>query len=275
MQVTASRRAVGAAFPATASNRKSLLVALVLGLVAALLSWLYVQRVSQESRQATLVPVIVAASDIPVRTQVTSQMLTVKQVAADARHEKAFTGVEQVQSKVTNLPITAGEQVLSTKFFARKEDSGLAFRIPPGRRAVSVNVNEVVSSGGMIMPGDHVDVVSVFSASGGATGPNAGEQAQDTATIVLQNMEVLAVAQQLNGPVEAPKSGIAGSIGGTKTELSVQPNARTVTLAVTPEEAQKLILAEEKGKIRLALRAVEDNEVQAVPATRLSAVKGS
>jgi pilus assembly protein CpaB len=277
MQLVGQRKAAGTSPLGqlkSSGARKPLLVAVVLGLAAALLSWNYVQRAGQGARQAALVPVIVAATDIPVRTQITPQMLQVKEVAADARHPKAFTAVEQVTGKVTNLPIAAGEQVLSTKFFLRKEDSGLAFRVPPGRRAVSVSVNEVVTAGGLINPGDFVDVIGLFSTNSGSGG---SAQTQDTATIVLQNIEVLAVAQSLGGVAE-PQGALAGVTGGNKAdpqrqEAVARPNARTFTLAVTPEEAQRLILAEEKGKIRLALRAVEDHAPVDVGPTTLSEVR--
>ena len=272
MQIAAGRRA--APFSASAGGRKAVLVAAVLGLVAAMLSWNYVQRAGQSTKQVGLVPVVVAAQDIPVRTQVTAGMLTVKQVSADARHEKAFTGLEQLDGKVTNLPISAGEQVLSTKFFARKEDSGLAFRIAPGKRAVSVQINEVISTGGLVNPGDFVDVIVVLPPAA-----NTGETS-DSAGMVLQNIEVLAIAQALGGPAADPTgaAAVAGQVTGSRSdgraEAVARPNARTATLAVTPEEAQKLILAEEKGKIRLALRGVEDHTTVGVGSTRTSQLRG-
>jgi pilus assembly protein CpaB len=271
MQLTAGRRV--AAYAPSAGGRKALIGAAVLGLLAALLTWNYVQRAGSAAKASGSVPVIVAAQDIPVRTQVTAAMLTVKQVPADARHEKAFTGAEQLEGKVTNLPIAAGEQVLSTKFFARKEDSGLAFRIAPGKRAVSVNVNEVISTGGLIVPGDFVDVIAIFP-------PAGNDPLADSAGMVLQNIEVLAIAQAIGGPAADPTGAqaLAGQVSGnrssTAAEAVARPNARTATLAVTPEEAQKLILAEEKGRIRLALRGLEDHAPASVPATRLSQMRG-
>jgi pilus assembly protein CpaB len=236
-------------------------LALTLGLLAALLTWNYVQGARQGARQAGLVPVVVAAQDIPVRTQVTPQMLEIKHVPADARHEKAFTGIEQLNGKVTSLPVSAGEQVLSTKFFARKEDSGLAFQVPPGHRAVSVSVSEVVTSGGLIVPGDYVDVISLFAGDNKTT--------EDIASTVLQNIQVLAIAQSLQGIGPDPTGPAAllnnnnAKTDTTKQDAVARPNARTATLAVTPEEAEKLILAEQRGQIRLALRGIDDR--QAVP----------
>lgn len=272
MQVMTGRRMFGTNLSGASDGRKALMVALVLGLLAAYLSWMFLQRAGAGARAGALVPVVVAAVDIPVRAELTPEMLKIKQVPADARHAKALTAFEQAAGKVTNLPIAAGEQVLSTKFFSRKEDSGLAFRIPPGKRAVSVNVNEVITSGGLIVPGDFVDVISVFSGVAAAAGR---EVPSDLATIVLQNVEVLAVAQSLQGTTEA--TGLTGAFNGTRQdprqEAVARPTARTATLAVTPEEAQKLILAEEKGKIRLALRAVDDHDTSPVPATSLTSVK--
>jgi pilus assembly protein CpaB len=281
MQIAAGagRRVGGPSVSSLAGGRKALIFASILGLLAAYLSWSYVRGAGEGARAANLVPVVVAAQDIPVRTQVTAQMLELKQVPADARHAKALTSLDQLNGKVTNLPIAAGEQVLSTKFFARKEDSGLAFRVPPGRRAVSVNVNEVISTGGLIVPGDFVDVIAIFTAEG-ANGQQGGQAVSDSAGIILQNIEVLAVAQSIQGPAaETPNNGLASVTGGSKPadarqEAVARPNARTTTLAVTPEEAQKLILAEEKGKIRLALRGVDDKDTAAVGATRLSQVRG-
>lgn len=276
MQVVGTRKPAAAAKRGLAlTGRKPLLLAVALGLLAAVLTWSYVQRASQGARLAGLVPVVVATGDIPVRTQVTPEMLTIKHVPADARHEKAFTGLEQLQGKVTSLPIGVGEQVLSTKFFARKEDSGLAFRVQPGKRAVSVSVNELITSGGLIVPGDFVDVVTIFNAAAGAPGDPAG---QDRATVTLQNIEVLAIAQSIQG-VADPQGGLAGAAGAggnrpdaARQEAVARPNARTATLAVTPEEAQRLLLAEDRGKIRLALRSVQDHDTVPVSPTTLTAV---
>ena len=277
MQIAASRRPTP--LSGMQGNRKAMMAAAILGLLAAYLSWNFIQRAGQNTSKAGLVPVIVAAQDIPVRTQVTAQMLTVKQVAADARHEKAFTSLEQLNGKVTNLPISSGEQVLSTKFFARKEDSGLAFRIAPGKRAVSVNVNEVISTGGLIVPGDFVDIIALFGNTGGAG--SQSDASTDSAGMVLQNIEVLAIAQSIQTTAADPTgaAAVAGNVTGSRPdsrqEAIARPGARTATLAVTPEEAQKLILAEERGKIRLALRGIEDHDAVAVPATRLTQVRGS
>ncbi|MFI5268863.1 MAG: Flp pilus assembly protein CpaB, partial [Chloroflexota bacterium] len=167
---------------------------------------------------------------------------------------------------------------LSTKLFGDREESGLAFVVPDGKRAVSIAVSELVGSGGMIVPGDSVDVVAVIDVQTNnnnvdlanprfGVDPSSRSQVQALAQYVLQNVEVLAVAQSLEGD-PAPQTTsqkVAGAVAPgssapqpPKQNAAAQPSAHTVTLAVGPEDAEKLVLAEDKSRIRVVLRAHGD-----------------
>lgn len=252
------------------SGKIALILAIGFGLTASLMVWAYLKKAAEPT---DTVAVVVAAADIAPRTGLKKDMFKVQQVSADTRHPKAFTSVEELEGKVTKLAVTAGEQMLDTKVFAEREESGLAFVIPPNKRAVSVALSEVIGSGGMIVPGDRVDVIAVFDQR------IAGK---DMSVTVLQDVEVLAVAQYLVGeeaPSVSTKAAPAGFGGSSKEQDKVdpksQPTAKSVTLAVNQEEAQRLILAEEKGKIRLALRPYGDKGTVNMPEASLSGVKGS
>src|SRR5450756_1108468 len=115
-----------------------LVFAIVLGAVAAVLVWGYMQQVQQAADSiaktgivnpevAPGVRVVVAMQDIPTRTKVTASMLSIKEMPATAKHPNAFTSTQEVEGKVTKLPISAGEQVISNKFAALREEAGLAF----------------------------------------------------------------------------------------------------------------------------------------------------
>ena len=244
-------------------GKRVLILALLLGLGTSMLVWSYIRQIAASAQPVVTVPVLVAARDIPSRAMVTEDMVKVHQVVAADRHPQALTSPQEATGKIARMPIAAGEQILASKFFAQRKESGLAFIVPPGKRAVSVGVSEVIGSGGLIVPGDRVDVLAVF---------DARYLGQDMATVVLQNVEVLAVAQQLEGELpggtaERIAQGLSGEGRTDKVEPRPQPTARTVTLSVTPSEAQQLVLAEERGKIRLALRAFNDHEVvELVPA---------
>jgi pilus assembly protein CpaB len=239
-------------------SRKVFILAVLLGLIAAALAGRYIQQLKEAAKPEPLEPVLIAARDIPARAAIADDLVTVKRIPASARHPQALSSAQAAAGKVTKMPIASGEQILASKLFNERDDSGLAFIVPPGKRAVSVALSEVIGSGGLIVPGDHVDVVAVFKDE---------RDGQDVATIVLQNIEVLAVAQRLVGdppPVSTAakigqQAGLTGAIGAaTKADPSPQAQARSVTLSVSPDEAARLVLAEERGKVRLALRGHQD-----------------
>ena len=255
-------------------SRKILILALAFGAIAALLSWRMVQQ--QAQAPVPTARVVVAAQDIPVRTQITPGMLKEEELPVSAKHPEALSSIRQAEGQVSRLPISRGEQVLVSKFAAAREESGLSFIIPPTKRAVAVSTSEVIGAGGLVLPGDHVDVIAVF---------DARTMGKDMATIILQDIEIIAVAQKLEGAV--PEAGVmdkAGdAIGGKpgtasaapaqKTNPQPQPAAKSVTLAVTPEEAQRLFLAESYGKIRLALRPTQEKSMVDLQEATLASVR--
>jgi len=156
----------------------------------------------------------------------------------------AFTSESQVLDRGVVLPISPGEFILPSKLAAEKAGAGLPSLIPQGMRAVSVRVNDVVSVAGFVQPGTRVDVLS--------TG-NAGSDRQ-TST-VLENVAVIAVGKSLD------RSGAGDA----------QP-APVITLLVSPDDAQKLALVSQEGRIQLALRNPLDTRKGGIGATRASSL---
>ncbi len=126
------------------------------------------------------------------------------------------------------LPISQGEFVLLNKLAGENAGFGLPSLIPPGMRAVSVRVNEIVSVAGFVVPGTRVDVL--------LTGNPSGSSDQQTTT-VLENVAVIATGQKLER-----------NSGGDPQMTPV------ITLLVSPDDAQKLTLASTQGRIQLSLR---------------------
>lgn len=258
-------------------GRAAFVLALVMGLVAALAAYRYIdQRSKLPPPPIEMTKVVVAAQDIPARTKVTAGMLKQQEMPKSAKHPDALASVKDAEGKVTRLAISEGEQVLNKKFTAQREESGLTFFVPPSKRAVSIKVNEVIGSGGNILPGDRVDIIGVF---------NAKTMGKDMASIILQDIEVLAVAQFMEGQDEEAAKGVvdtAGSAfggGGQKGQATPvagrpkpQPEAKSITVAVDPEQAQRLVLAEARGELRLALRPYKDAAVVDVAEATLSTI---
>lgn len=242
---------------------------------------------------------VVAAAPIGPRTVISTDMLRVQQLPLAAIHPSAFRSPMDVIGKVARVAVTRDEQLLSSKVFLQNAESGLAFMVPDGMRAVSVAVSEQIGSGGLIVPGDHVDVIGVFEMKTpgapagsivtpaptpaapivkqpdralmfqGAAAPGE-QQTTFVSTIVLEDVSVLAIAQQLEGqdtrdnPTRiAQNAGLNGPAAGPQQQLRSDPQpmpaAKTATLAVAPDDALKLVLAEDHGHIRLALRRGADS----------------
>jgi pilus assembly protein CpaB len=276
-------------------NRKfAVVVSLLLGLVAAMLVWNNNQRLQSQLQQEqaiqpapveTPVPVVVAVRDIPAHTLLTPDLVKVAQVPPGLKLPDALTKVEDVAGKTTQYPIANGEQILPMKFATPKVSYGLADIVPAGKLAVSIEINELVAAGGLLVPGDHVDVLVTL---------NHQTAGKDLTEIILQNIDVLAVAQsyvnEQSSQTLAPAAinNVVSAIPGTSAGASpppaqpptpvadsalIHPDAKTVTLAVTPEQAERLILAEQQGRLSLALRPTGDTTTVEIPEATLSTIR--
>ena len=105
--------------------------------------------------------VVVAAQDIPADARVTTEMLEVTFVPTDEVSLEAFTARNQVIDRFSTQEVAAGEQIVPTQVSTSAGD-GVSFLVEPGFRAISVEVREVVTAGGNLQPGDHVDMIGIF-----------------------------------------------------------------------------------------------------------------
>jgi pilus assembly protein CpaB len=252
----------------TSGSRRALLVALAFGAISAFLVFAFLSRSDASSSAAATVPVLVAAQDIALGQEVTDQDVTLKSLPAVAKHPNAFTDKtkDTALHQVTTVPISAGEQVLSSQLTKSQSEVGLAGLIPEGHRAVSISVSEVAAGGGFIKPGDSVDVIGEFQAN--TTAPNTavlalpkGDTANKVyvAATVLQDVKVLAIGQTAQVPQQSTTSG-PDNLAPSKDAAQV----KSVTLALTPQEVEKVFLAEEIGTLRLAGRRVGDGASSAI-----------
>ncbi len=215
-------------------TRARIFIVLVLALTAgggfALATYNYVQKMPAKTVTIPTTPVVVAASDLDVGAELTKDDLRIVQWPANAVPAAAISDVNEVVGRGLILPVIQNEPILPMKLASKDAGAGLPPAIPPGLRALSVRVNEVIGVAGYVLPGTHVDVVATVS-------PN-DNKADMTSKVILTNVLVLAA--------------------GTKIERDVDKNkpmpVSVVTLLVDPDEAERLTLASGEGKIQLALR---------------------
>jgi pilus assembly protein CpaB len=252
------------------TNKRFMILAVVLGLIGAVLVYVTVSGGGGSSSKATgdQMPVVVAKVDIAARTKITASMVDVKLVPESDRALLAYGETENVVGQITRFPIVAGEQVLSNKIVPLAGSTSLAsqslsFVVPEGKRAIAIEVSQVVAAGGLVLPGDYVDILVVYDVEVGSGETRETLEAFLVDTI-MQNVEVLAVSQTIVDTVSKPNSS-TNADGSTTTistsghrernsEADADPAAVTVTLALTPQDAQKLFLAELNGTLRLSVR---------------------
>lgn len=226
----------------------TIVVAIFFGFIAAygIYNFLRQQRELAEATKQSMQDVVVAEKDIPAGTTITEKKAKRERLVKVTPWPKssvpvgAFSKTEEVVGKVVKVKVVKGEPILESKMSA--ERAGLTVRLSPGHRAVAVRVDEIIGVSGFIAPNDRVDVIVTVEP------PGKNTRNEKLSKIVLQNRRVLSVAQKL----EQEKEG--------KPKV-----VRSITLEVTPEEAEKLSLASQEGKIVLALRAVGDDKLEKTP----------
>jgi pilus assembly protein CpaB len=263
------------------TNKKFLYMALGLGALGALLVYVAFSRGggSGSDSSSSQVPVVVAKTDIEARARITASMVEVKLINSDDASALALADTSAVIGKTTRFPIAANEQVLSSKIVDLTTTSSptgksLSYVIPEGMRAIAVNVKDVTDAGGLLLPGDYVDIMVVYNVDfqNDPNKPGSHEKVENYyINTILQAKEVLAVKQIIVDAVpESVGTPTAGSTSDPSaprvrnTEANPQTDAQTVTLALTPEEAQLLYFAEQNGKIRFAVRRYGDIAVKPI-----------
>jgi pilus assembly protein CpaB len=231
-------------------NRRRLLMigglALALGLLVSYAVYNRLRTFADSAGNEHGVPVVVAADDIQVGVKLVEHDVRVINLPQSAVPPGAFSSTSKVLGRGAVLPMSNGEFILPGKLAALNAGAGLPSMIPQGMRAVSVRVNDVVSVAGFVQPGTRVDVLS--------TG-NQGAGNDRQTTTVLENVAVIAVGKSLDRNASAD--------GQT---------APVITLLVSPDDAQKLALVSQEGRIQLSLRNPLDTKRGGIGATRTSSL---
>jgi pilus assembly protein CpaB len=231
-------------------STRTLVVILVATVVAAVASFgVYVRNIPVREVEVAHNYVAVAARSLPNGTRLTEK--DVRLAAWPSKHpvEGGFSKVEDVINRGLVTPVFENEPLIEKKLAPIESGAGLPPSIPTGMRAMSVKVDEVVGVAGFVLPGTRVDVVVTLRRQ---SGNNAEEAMSRT---VVSNVLVLT--------------------NGTKYEQDQggEPQSSTVvTLAVTPQDAERVALAATEGKISLALRNPLDVEPTETPGIRVGSL---
>src|SRR5438093_365582 len=238
-------------------RNKRLIVALTGAVLCGLLGVVLVTRYlsSVQAYTKDLGNVVVAKTEIQLGEKITAEKLALASMPNGSEPQGAFRKLDQVLGRIAITPIGLRETVTNLKLAPEGMGGGLPAVIPEGYRAMTVKVDDVVGVSGFIMPGSFVDVVAIIV----PPSSQGGDRQEAISKIVLQSIKVLASGPRLDSP-----------------ENEREPTSvKAVTLQVTPEQAEKLVLAANEGKLQLVMRNYSDQEdAQTRGASKASLLKG-
>jgi len=205
-------------------------LALTAGGSLALATYKYVEKTPTRTVSMPTHPVVVAAANLDIGAELSNEDIRIIDWPASSVPKDATSDPKEAVGRGLILPVIENEPILPMKLASKDAGAGLPPAIPPGLRAVSVRVNEVIGVSGYVVPGTHVDVLGTLSPT---------EKTTDmTSKVILTDVQVLAAGTKIERDTEK----------GKPIPVNV------VTLLVNPDESERLTLAANEGKIQLALR---------------------
>jgi pilus assembly protein CpaB len=229
--------------------KKNIIFVVVLAFLSAVFATLYLYDIGQQNKSMSeTVTVIVANQQIEQGKLITSSM--VKETAVPKQYVQPKFISDTKNLYVDGNPVymaivtlEEGEQITSSKISSLTSGFGLANTIPTDKKAITLLFNNQEVNG-IISSGSKVDLISIVEYE------NKNQRYEEASCVVAQNLLVLAVGND-----------VIGSAKNTKEDVAVTVSV-PVTLAVSLEEAQKIILAEEKGILKIVLRPTSDDTIQ-------------
>ena len=217
-------------------------VAILCGLTATVSTIRFIKgaerALAKEAHHPQTASVVVARQDVDSGAILDRSMAEVVEWPKAKLPSGSVAEVDKVVGRHVKTKIFRGEPLLEARLVPEGERGGLQVRIPEGMLAMSLKVDPEIGVSGFISPGSRVDVVVTL---------RLARAAEPVTKVVLQRLLVLAVEHEVEYENDKPK------------------DATTVTLAVTPEESEKLALARTEGKIMLALRNLHDSRQHDTP----------
>jgi pilus assembly protein CpaB len=209
-----------------------------------------IQRLGVREVEVAHTQVVVAAETITMGTRLHKDHLRVVDWPSRNPVKGAFADPQKLIDRGVIAPIAENEPITESKVAALEAGAGLSPVIPEGMRAISVKVNEVVGVAGFVVPGALVDVLVTVRAAD-------GKQDEPMTRTVVSKVEVLTAGTKIDQEKSKDGEPIPTSV---------------VTLSVVPEDAERIALASNEGKITLALRNPLDVTATATKGVRLASL---
>jgi pilus assembly protein CpaB len=220
-----------------------------------LYSWSQEQKAAVHKKFGSKKQVVVAAKDIGEMEPIDESMLEIAEMPEDFMQPQAIQNPESVIGQMAAAPIKKGEQILDTKLLLPGKDSGLSMQITPGKRALTIPIDDMRGIARLVKPGDRIDLILALDTGSGI------EKKKEVRTI-MQDVPVLAVGQNIVDTVPAQLEE-DGKDNFLLNNLRKVTNYTSITIEGSPTEIQLLtyILSTNPGALFSVLRNPNDRYI--------------
>jgi pilus assembly protein CpaB len=229
-----------------------LILAIVLGVVAAKVA----RDTLMKNRAASgppgkFVKIVVAKEDIQPGQEIKPEQINMAQVQENAAPASSFTDAEKLQGRSAEMIILKGQPIVEAMLAQEGSGTGLQSLVPHGMRAVTIEVNEFTGVAGLLVPNCHVDILATI---------NDGANNTQVSKAIVQNVTVKALGQRTT---------VNGNEPPNPNEMF-----RSVTLLLSPKDAEAVELACTTGRPRLVLRGGRDTDIAESEGITLGELRG-
>lgn len=250
-------------------SSRAFTLSLIIALIAVFMVQSYIQGKEDDfkSNFGDMKQVVVAKVDIQELEMIDDTKIQLVAVPANFAMPGSFSDTGKLYNTLAATPIKKGEQITKPRLVHPGSRTGLSRQVSDGKRAVSIQISEPESVAKLLKPGDRVDILSVFNYA-------SGRKDMTKVKTVLQDVYVLATGKRVTR--EIPLAGIKVDNEIKKLNLNTFTDYSTVTLELTPDEAQKLIYLKRVGQgVYFTLRNNTDKTRERIGGTKLFDVLGA
>jgi pilus assembly protein CpaB len=235
-------------------NKRFLAIAGAAALMTSIMAVMYLNNAgSGLEAGGTKITVMSLKEDVVAGTPLTEDNTTTIDVPKAYLPKGYIEDAAKLKDRVAIAPMVAGEPIIDARISAPDAKFGIAYLLKRGERAKTISVDSASGMAGLIKPGNEVDLMATI------TDPNNSDRL--IGTPVMQKARVIAVGSHLLG--EVPKTAEEQAAEGDSGISS----DNTVTLALPNDKIAVIALLEELGKLKMVLRAADDNSIVKSPFT--------
>jgi pilus assembly protein CpaB len=237
-------------------NTKAIMAAVGAAVLGIVMLGLYMQRFEDEASGGEPILVLTAVQDIPLGVALTAEMVVARELPAAYLEDRHITVADQERVLGVRVVsgIRAGESILWTDLATTTDTSrDLSSLVRNGMRAITIQADQSATFGGLVRPGDRVDVLMTLTRP--SSGPTISLDEDRVTIALLQNLLVLAAGQDT---------------GAVQRSATTRPPTQMndVTMSTTVEQAQLLAFAQQRGRLTLLLRHPDDiTVIEGLPET--------